>query len=178
MCLSERKRENMILRWTSAVLCFIPSFVYWIRSPVWGGQLPQPLSPGASSATQPPPENQQLQLHHFLLQGSQQQGWPAVLSQEDPWYEMWYKPQTNEPRASHEYRTVHDFNCVWALQHVPMLAGFRLVNTKCMMLVDMWKKIQHSNAVTLREVFTTKAFGDHCKDGLARNAFRTAAHAV
>uniref|UniRef100_A0A8D0A3T7 PAN2-PAN3 deadenylation complex subunit PAN3 n=1 Tax=Sander lucioperca TaxID=283035 RepID=A0A8D0A3T7_SANLU len=40
--------------------------------------------------------------------------------------------------------------------------GFRLVNTKCMMLVDMWKKIQHSNSVTLREVFTTKAFGDHC----------------
>ncbi|XP_038853461.1 PAN2-PAN3 deadenylation complex subunit pan3-like isoform X2 [Salvelinus fontinalis] len=39
--------------------------------------------------------------------------------------------------------------------------GFRLVNTKCMMLVDMWKKIQQSNSVTLREVFTTKAFGDH-----------------
>uniref|UniRef100_A0A8C9VED1 Poly(A) specific ribonuclease subunit PAN3 n=1 Tax=Scleropages formosus TaxID=113540 RepID=A0A8C9VED1_SCLFO len=39
--------------------------------------------------------------------------------------------------------------------------GFRLVNTKCMMLVDMWKRIQHSNCVTLREVFTTKAFGDH-----------------
>uniref|UniRef100_A0A8C6TC78 PAN2-PAN3 deadenylation complex subunit PAN3 n=1 Tax=Neogobius melanostomus TaxID=47308 RepID=A0A8C6TC78_9GOBI len=36
--------------------------------------------------------------------------------------------------------------------------GFRLVNTKCMMLVDMWKKIQHSNSVTLREVFTTKLF--------------------
>lgn len=31
------------------------------------------------------------------------------------------------------------------------------------MLVDMWKKIQHSNSVTLREVFTTKAFGDHCE---------------
>uniref|UniRef100_H3D591 PAN2-PAN3 deadenylation complex subunit PAN3 n=1 Tax=Tetraodon nigroviridis TaxID=99883 RepID=H3D591_TETNG len=40
------------------------------------------------------------------------------------------------------------------------IQGFRLVNT-CMMLVDMWKKIQHSNSVTLREVFTTKAFGDH-----------------
>ncbi|MGH0179289.1 UNVERIFIED_CONTAM: hypothetical protein FKN15_000866 [Acipenser sinensis] len=39
--------------------------------------------------------------------------------------------------------------------------GFRLVNTKCMVLVDMWKKIQHSNFVTLREVFTTKAFGEH-----------------
>lgn len=44
-----------------------------------------------------------------------------------------------------------------------MRPGFRLVNTKCMMLVDMWKKIQHSNSVTLREVFTTKAFGDHCE---------------
>ncbi|XP_075448304.1 PAN2-PAN3 deadenylation complex subunit PAN3 isoform X3 [Ascaphus truei] len=39
--------------------------------------------------------------------------------------------------------------------------GFRLVNTKCMVLVDMWKKVQHSNIVTLREVFTTKAFGEH-----------------
>ncbi|XP_062830750.1 PAN2-PAN3 deadenylation complex subunit PAN3 isoform X3 [Anolis carolinensis] len=41
------------------------------------------------------------------------------------------------------------------------MPGFRLVNTKCMVLVDMWKKIQHSNIVTLREVFTTKAFGEH-----------------
>lgn len=29
-----------------------------------------------------------------------------------------------------------------------------------MVLVDMWKKIQHSNIVTLREVFTTKAFSE------------------
>lgn len=50
----------------------------------------------------------------------------------------------------------------YPLRCFEMSAGFRLVNTKCMMLVDMWKKIQHSNAVTLREVFTTKAFGDHC----------------
>ncbi|XP_066475692.1 PAN2-PAN3 deadenylation complex subunit PAN3 isoform X3 [Tiliqua scincoides] len=41
------------------------------------------------------------------------------------------------------------------------MPGFRLINTKCMVLVDMWKKIQHSNIVTLREVFTTKAFGEH-----------------
>ncbi|KAM9319846.1 PAN2-PAN3 deadenylation complex subunit PAN3 [Gastrophryne carolinensis] len=39
--------------------------------------------------------------------------------------------------------------------------GFRLVNTKCMSLVDTWKKIQHSNIVSLREMFTTKAFGEH-----------------
>lgn len=39
---------------------------------------------------------------------------------------------------------------------------FRLGNTKCMVLVDMWKRICHTNVVQLLEVFTTKAFGDHC----------------
>ncbi|KAH0955941.1 hypothetical protein HN011_007940 [Eciton burchellii] len=38
---------------------------------------------------------------------------------------------------------------------------FRLANTKCMVLVDMWKRLTHTNLVQLREVFTTKAFGDH-----------------
>jgi len=31
-----------------------------------------------------------------------------------------------------------------------------------MVLVDMWKRLTHTNLVQLREVFTTKAFGDHC----------------
>jgi len=39
--------------------------------------------------------------------------------------------------------------------------GYRLVNTKCMGLVDQWKKMSHSNLVTLRQVFTSKSFGDH-----------------
>ncbi|XP_074649984.1 PAN2-PAN3 deadenylation complex subunit pan3-like [Tubulanus polymorphus] len=39
--------------------------------------------------------------------------------------------------------------------------GYRLTNTKCMSLIDMWKKLQHTNIVQLREVFTTKSFGDH-----------------
>ncbi|XP_043796324.1 PAN2-PAN3 deadenylation complex subunit PAN3 [Apis laboriosa] len=38
---------------------------------------------------------------------------------------------------------------------------FRLANTKCMVLVDMWKRLSHTNLVQLREVFTTKAFGDN-----------------
>ncbi|KAH0535503.1 PAN2-PAN3 deadenylation complex subunit PAN3 [Cotesia glomerata] len=38
---------------------------------------------------------------------------------------------------------------------------FRLGNTKCMVLVDMWKRISHTNVVQLLEVFTTKAFGDN-----------------
>jgi hypothetical protein len=32
-----------------------------------------------------------------------------------------------------------------------------------MMIIDMWKKMYHPNIVQLREVFTTKAFGDNCK---------------
>ncbi len=56
------------------------------RSAIWGRQLPQPLSPGTASPTKPSSENQQLQLHHFLLQGSQQQRWPALLPQEDTWW--------------------------------------------------------------------------------------------
>lgn len=43
-----------------------------------------------------------------------------------------------------------------------MCLDFRLANTKCMVLVDMWKRLSHTNLVQLREVFTTKAFGDHC----------------
>jgi len=43
------------------------------------------------------------------------------------------------------------------------LSAFRLVNAKSMVLVDQWKKVSHSNLVSLREVFTTKAFGDNCK---------------
>ena len=39
--------------------------------------------------------------------------------------------------------------------------GFRLVNTKCMVLVDQWKKLQHANLIALRQVFTTKTFNDH-----------------
>ena len=50
-----------------------------------------------------------------------------------------------------------------AKQKMFSFSGFRLVNTKCMVLVDMWKKIQHSNIVTLREVFTTKAFSEPCE---------------
>ncbi|KAG5900472.1 hypothetical protein JTB14_010884 [Gonioctena quinquepunctata] len=39
--------------------------------------------------------------------------------------------------------------------------GFRLSNTKCMAYVELWKKLSHSNIVHLKEVFTTKAFGDN-----------------
>lgn len=49
--------------------------------------------------------------------------------------------------------------------------AFRLVNTKSMALVDQWKKVSHSNLVSLREVFTTKSFGDNCKCRGGNNVF-------
>ncbi|XP_065349432.1 PAN2-PAN3 deadenylation complex subunit PAN3 isoform X1 [Cloeon dipterum] len=39
--------------------------------------------------------------------------------------------------------------------------GFRLANLKCMSNMDSWKRIQHSNIVQIKEVFTTKAFNDN-----------------
>lgn len=42
------------------------------------------------------------------------------------------------------------------------LSGFRIQSVKLMMqVVDVWKKFSHPNCVALREVFTTKAFGDN-----------------
>ncbi|KAG4079909.1 hypothetical protein HA402_015040 [Bradysia odoriphaga] len=38
--------------------------------------------------------------------------------------------------------------------------GFRLQSKKCLTVVDQWKRLQHSNVVQLKEVFTTKCFGD------------------
>ncbi|KAB7496513.1 PAB-dependent poly(A)-specific ribonuclease subunit PAN3 [Armadillidium nasatum] len=39
--------------------------------------------------------------------------------------------------------------------------GYRLTNTKVTHIVDIWKSLQHSNLTHLREVFTTKEFGDN-----------------
>jgi len=38
--------------------------------------------------------------------------------------------------------------------------GFRLLNPKAVSSVEKWKKLQNTNLVQLKEVFTTKAFGD------------------
>ena len=48
-------------------------------------------------------------------------------------------------------------------QHVCLrrIHGYRLVNTKCMKMVETWQKLKHPNLVSLRHVFTTKSFGDH-----------------
>jgi len=39
--------------------------------------------------------------------------------------------------------------------------GFRLANEMAMKSIENWRRIDHSNIVSLKEAFTTKAFGDH-----------------
>ncbi|KAL7316596.1 PAB-dependent poly(A)-specific ribonuclease subunit 3 [Mucor circinelloides] len=40
------------------------------------------------------------------------------------------------------------------------IEGFRLVNEQAMNIVKQWRKIKHANIVSIREAFTTRAFGD------------------
>jgi len=39
--------------------------------------------------------------------------------------------------------------------------GYRLANEMAMKSIENWRRINHSNIVSLKEAFTTKAFGDH-----------------
>ncbi|KAL9560211.1 hypothetical protein MBANPS3_000063 [Mucor bainieri] len=40
------------------------------------------------------------------------------------------------------------------------IEGFRLVNEQAMNIVKQWRKIKHASIVSIREAFTTRAFGD------------------
>jgi PAB-dependent poly(A)-specific ribonuclease subunit 3 len=66
-----------------------------------------------------------------------------------------YSCQTISYKATH-IKT----NCVYYLKRI---IGFRYLNQRCAEIVEMWKKIQHANICTLRDVFGTKEFnGEHC----------------
>ncbi|KAJ2957748.1 hypothetical protein NQZ79_g6597 [Umbelopsis isabellina] len=41
------------------------------------------------------------------------------------------------------------------------IEGFRLMNEVAMSTIESWRRIRHANVVSVREAFTTKAFGDH-----------------
>lgn len=42
-------------------------------------------------------------------------------------------------------------------------SGFRLTQEAAIGLVERWRRIRHPSIVSVREAFTTRAFGDHCK---------------
>ncbi|KAK9761988.1 PAB-dependent poly(A)-specific ribonuclease subunit 3, variant 2 [Basidiobolus ranarum] len=47
---------------------------------------------------------------------------------------------------------------IYALRRIE---GYRLTNEAAMSTIENWRKISHPNIVSVREAFTTKAFGDH-----------------
>ncbi|KAM6977265.1 PAN2-PAN3 deadenylation complex subunit PAN3 isoform 2-T2 [Aplochiton taeniatus] len=110
-------------------------------------------------------------IHRHLITMAQidQSENPGVPSEVDSYHSLFplepVPPPTRMQKTSNFSYITSCYKAVNSKDDLPYclrrIHGFRLVNTKCMMLVDMWKKIQHSNSVTLREVFTTKAFGDH-----------------
>lgn len=41
-------------------------------------------------------------------------------------------------------------------------AGFRLQHEPAIAVVEKWSRVRHPGLVSVREAFTTRAFGDHC----------------
>ena len=46
------------------------------------------------------------------------------------------------------------------------LTGFRLMSAKAVQELDKWCQLDHVSLVSLRKMFTTKAFGDNCECGV------------
>ncbi|KAL7048342.1 hypothetical protein ACKWTF_003312 [Chironomus riparius] len=67
---------------------------------------------------------------------------------------------SNLPVPSSTYKAIHSSTGIkYCLRR---LHSFRIQSVKLMMqVIDIWKKFSHPNCVALREVFTTKAFGDN-----------------
>ena len=52
-----------------------------------------------------------------------------------------------------------------SVYYLKKFSNFRFLNQRCADIVESWKKIQHANICTLRDVFGTKEFnGEHCKN--------------
>ena len=55
--------------------------------------------------------------------------------------------------------------------------GFRLTSGKAVLELEKWRKLQHINIITLKEMFTTKAFGDNCEKFWWTKLLKPLAHA-
>ncbi|XP_045149951.1 PAN2-PAN3 deadenylation complex subunit PAN3 isoform X2 [Echinops telfairi] len=120
--------------------------------------------------TTPAPVTGMELIHRHLITMAQmdQADMPAVPSEVDSYHSLFplepLPPPNRIQKSSNFGYMTSCYKAVNSKDDLPYclrrIHGFRLVNTKCMLLVDMWKKIQHSNIVSLREVFTTKAFAE------------------
>lgn len=73
---------------------------------------------------------------------------------------------TGDPSKVFGYRT-HVYKAICTLDGkryvLRRLEGFRLQHEQAISLVERWRRIRHPSIVSVREAFTTRAFGDQCK---------------
>ena len=135
-------------------------FLFWLSCKYFtslsGGQLHGPLSIGASSFLSPA-QILNLLLCDHRLQGGQHQDRAAHVPQENPWIQA----------RQHQMHGLGEcfMNCRFQKNCDCLLGNlFDILYDDDVDLggqVDQWKKMSHSNLVTLRQVFTSKSFGDH-----------------
>ncbi|KAG0365280.1 PAB-dependent poly(A)-specific ribonuclease subunit 3 [Gamsiella multidivaricata] len=77
--------------------------------------------------------------------------YPLDLTQEKSTEVFGYQSSVYKCMCSADGRT-------YALRRIE---GFRLTNELAMQTIDGWRRIRHANIVSIREAFTSKAFGDH-----------------
>ncbi|KAG0321681.1 PAB-dependent poly(A)-specific ribonuclease subunit 3 [Dissophora globulifera] len=77
--------------------------------------------------------------------------YPLDLTQEKSTEVFGYQSSVYKSMCSVDGRT-------YALRRIE---GFRLTNELAMQTIEGWRRIRHANIVSIREAFTSKAFGDH-----------------
>ncbi|CAO3565111.1 unnamed protein product [Mortierella alpina] len=77
--------------------------------------------------------------------------YPLDLTQERSTEVFGYQSSVYKSTCSQDGRT-------YALRRIE---GFRLTNELAMQTIESWRRIRHANIVSIREAFTSKAFGDH-----------------
>ncbi|KAF9204526.1 PAB-dependent poly(A)-specific ribonuclease subunit 3 [Haplosporangium sp. Z 27] len=77
--------------------------------------------------------------------------YPLDLTQEKSTEVFGYQSSVYKSMCSVDGRT-------YALRRIE---GFRLTNEQAMQTIEGWRRLRHANIVSIREAFTSKAFGDH-----------------
>ncbi|XP_043190222.1 PAN2-PAN3 deadenylation complex subunit pan3-like [Amphibalanus amphitrite] len=107
-----------------------------------------------------------LRQQHVLLMQANPQAFPDLPTEVDNYHELCPLEPPGQPHKSSTFGYVTSAYKATNTKSgqcycLRRIHGLRLSGTKCLQLVALWSKVNHSNLVTLRELFTTKSFGDN-----------------
>ncbi|XP_037086618.1 PAN2-PAN3 deadenylation complex subunit pan3-like [Pollicipes pollicipes] len=107
-----------------------------------------------------------LRQQNLLLMHPNPQAYPDLPNEVDNYHELCPLEAPGQPHKSTAFGYIT--TCYKATNMksgqcycLRRIHGLRLAGTKCLQLVALWSKLQHAGLVTLRELFTTKSFGDN-----------------